>query len=462
MSNLSRRRSIFLLWVLGIAISSLMTSWRISDTIVIPKDDEQHFIHPPSPLLQKLSPNQNRTVSINPQATSLHIESFNASAGKVQGTIEILSQEPRSFRTNAIVILAQKKHSTYQRDSYGYLIKALDLIHENYLSLNQHADNADVFIFHTGDFNETDLLLLEPHVGGDPGILKLVNLNNSPYWYLPQWHKKDDQTKWLQSDVYPLGYRHMCAWFGIRIWNFFRDMNAELGTHYQYILRIDEDSFIFSPINYDIFEYMNQSGFVYGFRLCAYELGYNRFIRPWFRQWHNKANPKREITDDLCGMYNNFFVADIEFFHSQPVQKYLKSLDRQGFIYRKRYGDLMIHTSAVYAFANSSQIHRFLDFTYQHLSTEHVIESQIGCVTWGGIQAGYNDPNADKTLAQFRRDRIDGRNCTTARTDTMLLPDLSPSYQHFPPSLKDKDEAFALKTIMVGDVELPNKGVLSG
>jgi hypothetical protein len=244
----------------------------------------------------------------------------------------------------------------------------------------------------------------------------------------------------------------------VKIWQFFEDLNTQLSCSYRYILRIDEDSFIHSPIDYDIFDFMGTNQFVYGYRLCAYEMNYNRLIARWFQQWRQKTQLKRDDFDkDLCGFYNNFFVADLQFFQSRPVQKYLKEIDRQGFIYRKRYGDLMIHSTAVYAFADREQIHRFLDFSYQHVTVDYG-EGSLGCVIWGGIQAGYNDRNAEQTLDGFYKTQVLEKKCT-ANTTYMSEKDLSPTYQHLPDSWRGK---VRLKTIISGRVELPNKGILSG
>ena len=388
---------------------------------------------------------------------SLNVDSFYASSGTVSGNVSVISTMAQTARENAIVFLAQKRHATYDRDSYGLLLKAIDLISENYLSRRGHADNVDVFIFHTGDFEVKDLEFLESRINSRKGMLKMVNLHDTAYWSLPPWNAKDNQTEWC-CEIFPLGYRHMCRFFGIKIWHFFEDMNQQLGSAYRYVLRLDEDSFVLSPIGYDIFDYMKSNQFVYGFRLCAYEMDYNRYIGGWFQQWKRKTLPKREITRDLCGFYNNFFVADIHFFLSPPVQRYLKAIDRQGFVYRKRYGDLMIHSTAVYAFAEPETIHRFLDFTYQHVTTDYVLNPEQGCVVWGGIQAGYNDRDAEQHLDRYLKEEVLNKNCS-ANSTYLEERDLSPTYQHLPESWRGKVK---LRTIIAGKVEIPGQGILSG
>ena len=114
----------------------------------------------------------------------------------------------------------------------------------------------------------------------------------------------------------------------------------------------------------------------------------------------------------------------------------------------------MIHSMAVYAFSPPEQIHRFLDFTYEHST----VDSTTGCVVWGGIQAGYNDPFANTTLQNYLSEKVTGEGCT-ANISIMTQDDLSPSYQHLPDFL---NKEVKLQTIMAGKVEIPGRGLLSG
>ena len=85
-------------------------------------------------------------------------------------------------------------------------------------------------------------------------------------------------------------------------------------------------------------------------------------------------------------------------------------------------------------------------------------DTTSGCVVWGGIQAGYNDPNSDATLANYLQERVVSKGCT-ANMSSILEGDLSPTYQHIPDELRGKVQ---LKTIAAGKVELPGQGILSG
>lgn len=362
----------------------------------------------------------------------------------------------RFCRKNAIVYLAQKKHSSYRgRNSYGMLLESLDLVYKNYLSLDNHSNNTDLIIFHTADFNQEDLDAFDSRLGTDfRNLVRLVDISNTTYWKRPKWHENDNPDDWYAYPLFSEGYRRMMHFFAIDIWHFFSDYGTETGCNYEYIMRFDEDSYLHSPIKYDIFEFMNANDYYYGFRLCAYEMQVTQRIwRLWTRRKHN-PKPMRDIDLEMCGVYNNFFIAKLSHFQSPQVQQFLQFVDRQGFIYRRRLGDLMIHSMATYAFTPPSQIHRFLDFTYEHGTVNHT----SGCVVWGGIQAGFDDPNADQTLDSFYEKKVRQVGCTN-KDYIVSEENLSPTYSHLEQS---QNGNLGLRTIMAGKIELPDKGILSG
>jgi hypothetical protein len=352
---------------------------------------------------------------------------------------------------NAIVYLAQKTHSSYVgRDSYSSLLKSMQLLKKHYLDARD--GTADVFVFHSGDFTEVDWNVMQD-VLGLQGILHLVDLTNSSFWSRPIHHINDNPADWFAWPLFSEGYRRMMHWFAIDIWNYFSQLNEQAGCHYRYLWRLDEDSFIHSPIRYDIFDYMSSQQFVYGFRMCAYEMKVTQRMWTMWTKRYPEFKPQRPIDLEMCGIYNNFFVADLEFFNRPDVAQFLRFIDRQGHIYRRRLGDLMIHSMAVYAFAPPEQIHRFLDFTYEH----GTVNRTDGCLVWGGIQAGYDDDHAAETVSRFY-DRY--ANCSGVRASYLGVSDLSPSYSHISTL---KKATLSLFTVTAGEVELPaGKGILSG
>ena len=198
---------------------------------------------------------------------------------------------------------------------------------------------------------------------------------------------------------------------------------------------------------------METRGYVYGYRMCSYEMQTSKRMWVRYQQTRPQHVPKRDLELQGCGFYNNFFVADLQFFRQAAVQDFLQFIHERGHIYVWRLGDLMIHTMTVYKFADAAQVHRFLDFTYEHGTTENT----TGCLTWGGMQAGYRDGDAQARLTLYFEQRSKQGACALNQT-TLTLDDLSPTYAHLPADMN----AVTLQTVVAGNVELIGKGLLSG
>lgn len=116
---------------------------------------------------------------------------------------------PYSSKPNAIIYMAQKSHKVYLRNSLALLERSLDLLFQNYLLLNDQYLNATVFIFHTGDFDKSDLQGWEErYPAKTKGTIQLVDLLNTPYWQVPDWMDEDDLPNWRNPE-FNIGYRHM-------------------------------------------------------------------------------------------------------------------------------------------------------------------------------------------------------------------------------------------------------------
>ena len=115
------------------------------------------------------------------------------------------------------------------------------------------------------------------------------------------------------------------------------------------------------------------------------------------------SNPQRLNDRHRIGNFVDLtitFLASVRlFFQSKSVQAILKiEIDHREFIYRQRYGDWILHSLAVYAFSTPERIHRFLDFTYQHMTFV-----DVDCtLLWRAFQAAYLDEKANATLPTFR------------------------------------------------------------
>jgi hypothetical protein len=162
------------------------------------------------------------------------------------------------------------------------------------------------------------------------------------------------------------GYLHMCRFFSSKIW--FHPATA----HFRYIMRLDPHSFIASPLVPDPFIQMSIEKKRYAITFLWVErIDYSSGFLDltWnFSRKHNFTIPplffnlfvgtNREYNQ--FQLYNNFFLADTEFFRKSDVLQYLRFVDQAGGHYTVRWGDSLVH-SFVLGFLQSSTHHTCIE-----------------------------------------------------------------------------------------------------
>ena len=259
-------------------------------------------------------------------------------------------------------------------------------------------------------------------------------------------------------------------WYAVGIWDFFREINQKLGTNFRYVMRMDEESFIHSPISYDLFHYMSEHDYFYAFRQCSYEMNaIQRMFHNYTTVMRSTIDPRwnknRQFNGGSCGFYNNWFIGSVDFFLSKQVQHMLHWFDHKGFIYRDRLNDLAIQTAAVYAFCPTNKIHRFLDWSYEHFTVDG---NSNGCPIWGALSTGFEDNDGKEVVARLLKNLQEVQCVVDSSSARRKVPqlhvsydhvkDLSPSYNHLPLSLRN----ISLLSVKAGKIDLPGRGEKSG
>lgn len=139
----------------------------------------------------------------------------------------------------------------------------------------------------------------------------------------------------------------------------------------EYTWRLDDDSRLLSPINYDIFLFMEERKFVYGWTvvtqdevLCVKNLW--EVVKLYVEiKLLNRTTFFYKWPYPLIYM-NNFEISSVRFFKSGNYTKYISYLDELGGIYRYRWGDAPIKTLALSLFVPLNQVHYFEDIQYNH------------------------------------------------------------------------------------------------
>lgn len=365
---------------------------------------------------------------------------------------EVISQSDPVCRTNAVAYVVRKENS----GSIGSLARSLDLLYENYL--NEFYQDSHVFLFHTGDFDAEDLKQLEWRFSeSTKGTIHLVNIANTPYWQLPEDLVHDDKRHWHGAQ--DLQRLHEHRFWSIKVWDYFDEINRVQGCNYRHVMRMHQESFIYSPIKYNIFEFMQMNDYQYGYRLCSYEMASAEFLWDDYQRDMREHKPLNHdlVKNEACAFYNPFFVADLQLFLSPKVQRFLRFVDKGGYIYRNDITASVVHTMAVASSATSARdnTHRFLDFTFEHFDRQ----TKAACPTWGSLQVGYNDLKGKEHLNEWVHIYLTKRHCKVGdheaiQIHTMEWSDLSPTYSHLP---REIIGSITLPTVTAGLVDLPHR-----
>ena len=310
------------------------------------------------------------------------------------------------------------------------LRRSLDLL---FLHYNQR-EGDDVLIWHEGDFTAAD----QRSIASGRTPIRFVRLPTR-YWSLPHRLATDNQSTWTQPR-FSLGYRHMLRWYAICLWPALHEMG------YSYVMRLDEESFILSPIRGNIFARMAAAGVEYGWRMVSYESGgspvgnarsseqdgrFHEFVRSYLSEHRirptfllaacqtndsmgsaSAALTTSSTSDDfriercgeMQGFYNNWFVSKLSFWLSSPVQSFLRHVDESGLMYRLRWNDLIVQSAAVQIFLPRARARLFTDFTYEHATRARRHNHSRACVVFGGLAQGTEDPDGYERARRFLRE----------------------------------------------------------
>jgi hypothetical protein len=258
-------------------------------------------------------------------------------------------QANRVQTLGVIVYLAQARHSSYGRDSLQLLRLSVRSLMQNYNFRNRD----DMLFLHAGDINMTSQRSILAELGPDV-VGRFKQLGPYDFEVPPGLPPRNE---WAQARSFSVGYRHMIRLFAIGLWG----IVAREG--YEYVMRMDEDSVILSPIQYNIFERMRSRGIEYMYRLASWEGipgfspdSFHRFIsrflinRTIAPEWLLDSCVHRSVHDfstfncgNVYGFYNNFFATRVGFWMRDDVQDFLRHADQSHHIYVHRCPPLPIH-----------------------------------------------------------------------------------------------------------------------
>lgn len=244
------------------------------------------------------------------------------------------------------------------------LFRSLVLLCKNFSRVNDYP----IVIFHD-DISKTDMSQLFVALHREVGFIPSIKFEILEF-KMPDGVSTDPSMYTVPLSQFWMGYRHMCRFHAGQI---YRD---ERLLRYDWYWRLDSDSYMLSPIPYDPFERMAQSGYEYAYmcdedkdvRECA--------VGMWdstkeFMQKHGISSPSLESRLvngewDLSNFYDNFEIAKFSFFRSERYMAYFDHMDATKNFYYRRWGDHNMHWLGVRMLMDDSKVWAVKDMAYQH------------------------------------------------------------------------------------------------
>lgn len=292
-----------------------------------------------------------------------------------------------------------------------YLVRQAALVQLNlslvdlYHNVIPSNPNADVLLFSPSDsgITETDMNSIILYEGKERKRLRFVHVPDM-HWNVPTWlWDPTDLWMYIHDDKkHVIGYRLMCRFFTLGLFEIVDSMG------YDYVLRLDTDSHILSPIQYDMAALMHDRKYTYAWRMGQHEghkwlLGFAETIRMYvamynvpvdyfldFYQIQTISDLTLEVMATSITFYNNFFLTRVSFWREKKVLHFLNFLDRVGGIFTHRWGDAVTQTTAVALFLDRyKDVPEFTRFAYQHRTRVGKDKHDRGVGWWTKIEGPY-------------------------------------------------------------------------
>ncbi len=252
----------------------------------------------------------------------------------------------------------------------------LDSLNQSLIQLSRLLSNnpRPVVIFHEGDFSDNDI---------QQSIAQILGSRTPLAFERIQFTNSSNRPRSVHRQ-YPISYFNMCRFFILML------PNHPLLTLFTFYWRLDAHSYIFGPNPIeDPFEIMQKRQIQYAFIMTNREgKGYATGLWSLFHKFlnHHYLKPSAALHQTQTGwfgryslaiFFTNFAIANVSLFHDHPLMRaWLHTVDRNGGIYRYRWGDAPVHTLALTQFLERDQIVRLRYFGYIH-RCEYVCASGI-------------------------------------------------------------------------------------
>lgn len=261
------------------------------------------------------------------------------------------------------------------KEQVSMLRSSLILLRENYLGRFP----APVVVFYDPGLTQSELSKTKKLV---PEGLQCFFVLVENFFEFPSGYNQSALSQKPRSNREYPSYNHM-----IRFW--WRTVfHHPLVRQLDYFCRLDTDSFILSPIGYDIFRFMELNGKSYGYRALLNDApefteGLFDFLADYRKRFGKTKNFKKNAVwipkahdRDSHGpklFFTNFEVVDVQrFIKDQGIMQFIEEVDATHAIYLKRWGDAPLRYYQVSWYMDLARdVFQFCDFDYFHQFKMH-------------------------------------------------------------------------------------------
>ena len=246
--------------------------------------------------------------------------------------------------------------------------QSLPLLHHHYLAKH----NCEVICFYEKNFPKEEIEFLTDNSPA-PLIFQEVDFKMPNYAkdLLESIPDFVPHPLFPQVPGFPMGYRHMCRFYAGEIFK------QELLDDYEYVWRLDTDSFILQAIEGNVFEDMSNANAVYGYINIQHDhpkmvKGLWELAATYFKPSSSSIfTPEAREKHFQRVFYTNFEIYNMKWFKGAAYQDFYNHIDNSAGIYKYRWGDHAIRYLGLHGLGAKDKCLFFKDIVYQHGEVYH-------------------------------------------------------------------------------------------
>lgn len=161
----------------------------------------------------------------------------------------------------------------------------------------------------------------------------------------------------------PIGLR-----FASKFWSHTIFHHPLINNNYDYIMRLDDDSYFSEPLPYDLFDYAHRNNLDYIYRALILDTrmaGPDYLLPQYLRSYYVNCISNCFPFHSYNSVYSNFFLTRVQFWHQKQIEELTKEILSDDNIFIHSLGDGNIH-AVILALLSDTKRSQAVTFAYGH------------------------------------------------------------------------------------------------